>query len=266
MSLQRLGDSKGGIAVGVVGGLIVLGLAATFLGLAGAAAVIFGLVYGARRGMYALKGEPYRPLLGPGKGPEYSHQDVDTGSDAASVKAVLKRYLQTNGVSKYARAGINALESADRKAANFRAVLDSKFQNGSLTWNKFASAASMTQEAVLRNCAELANAIQVFDHANYKSLEQTLRRSTFRRDATLSSTQEEQFRLLQAKLGEMESICNANDKVLLELDKLQVELDKLDDADSSAESERLINEIQTLIDETKYYKQGLEDLDKRTEN
>ncbi len=249
--------------MGVVGTLALLGAVATFLGLAGGAAIIFGLIYGARRGVYALKGEPYRPLLGPGKGAEYAHQDVDNGSDVASVKAVFKRYLQASGVSKYARAGMNALDGADRKAANFRAVLDNKFQNGSLTWEKFAVAATMTQEAVLRNCAELANAIQVFDHANYKSLEQMRRRSTFRRDSDLSSTQEEQYRLLQVKLGEMEAICNKNDQMLLELDKLQAELDKLDDAGSSAESERLIAEVQTLIDETKYYKQGLEDLDRQ---
>lgn len=245
----------------VLGALLLLTVVSGFLGIAGVGALAFGLFYGARRGVYALKGEPYRPLLGPGKDQEYQHQDVDTGADSVSVKAILKRYQQTSGVGKHARDGLTVLESSERKAANFYSVLDAKFQPGSITWNKFAGAATTAQEAVLRNCAELANDIQVFDHADYKRLEQARRRSTFRSDAQLDSTQEEKYRLFNVRLGEMEALNKSSEKMLLELDKLAAELDRLDDAGASAESERLIAEIRTLIDETKYYKQGLEELD-----
>ena len=101
--------------------LLVIAAMAVFLGLAGSAALIFALIYGARRGVYALKGEPYRPLLGPGKDNEYQHQDVDSGANADSVKAVFKRNLSVKGTGPYARSGMEALSSAERKAAIARA-------------------------------------------------------------------------------------------------------------------------------------------------
>ena len=250
-------------AVGVMGGLILLTFIAGFLGLAGTVAVLGGLAYGVRRGVYALKGQPYRPLLGSGSQPAYEHQDVDAGATADSLKSVFRRYLQASGVGPYARAGMDALDSAERKAANFRVVLDNKFQPNSITWSKFSSAGTTAQEAVLRNCAELANEIQLFDHTDYRALEQARRRSRFRSDSQLSETQIEKYHMFDAKLDEMKQLCDTNERILLELDKLGVELDKLDDAGSSAESERLVEEIRTLIDETKYYKQGLEDLDSK---
>lgn len=239
--------------------MLLLAIIAGTVGITAAGAAIFGLVYAARRSAYALQGRPYQPLLTAGNG--YEHQDVDAGADEASVRAVFKRYLQTSGVARFARTGITALDSADRKVANFRAILDSKFQPGSITWDKFSVAASATQEGVLRNCAELANAIQAFDHADYRRLEQMRRRSLFIPGATLDATQEEQWRLLQVKLSQMQAIENANERLLLELDKLSAELDKLDDAASNSESERLVEEIRQLTEETKYYKQGLEAMD-----
>ena len=241
------------------GAMILLAIIAGTVGVTAVGAAIFGIAYAARRSAYALQGKPYRPLLTAGNG--YEHQDVDNGADEASIRSVFKRYLQTSGVTKYARTGITALDSADRKVANFRAILDTKFQPGSITWDKFSVAAAATQEGVLRNCAELANAIQAFDHADYRRLEQMRRRSLFIANAKLDATQEEQWRLLQVKLSQMQAIESANEKLLLELDKLSAELDKLDDAASSAESERLVEEIRQLTEETKYYKQGLEAMD-----
>ena len=240
--------------------MVILAILAGTIGITVTGAAVFGLIYAARRSAYALKGEPYRPLLTSGSG--YEHQDVDNGADEATVRAVFKRYLQTSGVAKYARMGITTLDSADRKAANFRAVLDNKFEPGSLTWDKFSVAAATAQEGVLRNCAELANAIQSFDHADYRRLEQLRRRSLFVAGAQLDATQEEQWRLYQVKLSQMQALESASEKLLLELDKLTAELDKLDDAASASESERLVEEIRQLTEETRYYKQGLENMDR----
>lgn len=242
-----------------MGALIVLAVVAGTIGITAAGAAIFGIAYAARRGAYALKGEPYRPLLTSGSG--YEHQDIDSGSDEASIRAVFKRYLQTSGVAKFARTGITTLDSAERKAANFFAILDSKFEPGSITWSKFSVAAQAALEGVLRNCADLANAMQSFDVTDYRRLEQLRRRSLFISNAKLDATQEEQWRLYQVKLSQMQAIQNSSEKLLLELDKLAAELDKLGDIGASAESERLVEEIRQLTEETKYYKQGLEAMD-----
>ena len=247
--------------MGAAGALILIAVVSAFLGIAGAGAVLFALIYGGRRAVYALKGEPYRPLLGPGKDAEYKHQDVDAGADESSVRNILRANLQTAGCGKYARQGINALDSADRKTASFEAILGNKFTPTSITYAKFAGASSTTKEGVLRACAELANAIQTFDHADWKRLEQYRRRSAFRSDYRLDDTQIEQYHLLESKLDEMGEIIGRAEKILLELDKLAVELEKLDDAGSSDESERMIEEIRTLADETKYYRKKLDEMD-----
>ena len=242
--------------------LLVIAAMAVFLGLAGSAALIFALIYGARRGVYALKGEPYRPLLGPGKQNQYQHQDVDSGSNSDSIKSIFRRNLNVKGVGPFARSGMEALSGAERKSANFRAVLDNKFEPGSITWQKFAGAADATSQAVLRNCAELANDIQLFDYEDFSRSERARRKATYRSDApVLQTTQIEKQSLFHTQMVEMQAICDRNDKLLLELDKLAAELDKLGDIGASAESERLVEEIRQLTEETKYYKQGLEAMD-----
>ncbi|MBQ9042629.1 MAG: hypothetical protein IJ111_07410 [Eggerthellaceae bacterium] len=247
--------------MGIVGTLALLTVLAGVVGIGTAAAIIFGIVYATRRGYYALKGEPYRPLLQSGQQKEVKLLEAGSATDEASVRSILKRNMQTSGAGQYARAGLDALDGADRKAASFHAVLDAKFQPSSITWAKFAGASDGTKEAVLRTCVELANAIQMFDHTDYRRLEQNMRRARFNSKYQLDATQQEQYNLLQSKLGEMQALVTRCEKMLLELDKLAIELNKLDDAGGSAESERLIEEIRALSEETKYYKDKLDNMD-----
>lgn len=229
-------------------------------------AIIAGLAWGVRRAVYAIKGEEYRPLLGDKTQHEYEHQDVDAGATADSIRNVLRRYTRAVVVGKRAQAGIAALDNAKRKAAAFRAVLDKKFQPNSLSWEKFAVAANMTEDAILRNCASLANRVQVFDRAGYQGArKQELghRSSTWRvqqggrvEAAIIDPAAAEKQRVLQAGLDEMDALLASNDRLLTELDKLTFELGKLTDADSTADGDRIVEEIRTLIDETKYYGQA----------
>ena len=234
----------------VVGGLA----AVTVVGVVGA------LAWGARRAYYAIKGEEYKPLFGGDKTKhEYEHQDVDDGATADSVMRVLKRYTNAKVVGQRARAGITALENMDRKTDAFYAILEKKFQKGSLSWEKFAVAADLTHDALLRNCAALANRVQVFDRAGYHSQQRELghRSSTWRArqegSAIVDPAAAEKQQVLQQGLDEMDALLAANDRLLTELDKLTFELGKLTDADSGADGERIVEEIRTLIDETKYY-------------
>ena len=63
--------------------------------------------------------------------------------------------------------------------------------------------------------------------------------------------------MLQAGLDEMDAILRSNDQLLTELDKLTLELGKLTDAEASADTEHIVDEIRTLIDQTQYYGQQL---------
>ena len=230
--------------------LAIAGVLAFGLG----AVVIAVVVYCLRRLFYAIKGEEYRPLFGNKTKHDYEHQDVDLGSNAESIKKVLQRYTRAVVVGKRAQAGLDALENCERKVAAFRAVLDKKFQPGSMSWDKFAVAADMTQDAVLRNSASLANRMQVFDRSGYQK-ERGHRSSTWRNNETANPESAEKQRVLQEGLDQMDALIASNDKLLVELDKLTIELGKLTDAESNADGERIVEEIRTLIDETKYYGQ-----------
>jgi len=231
--------------------LAIAGVLAFGLG----AVVIAVVVYCIRRLIFAIKGEEYRPLFGNKTKHDYEHQDVDLGSDAASIKKVLNRYTHAIVVGKRAQAGLDALDNCERKVSAFRAVLDKKFQPGSMSWDKFAVAADMTQDAILRNSASLANRMQVFDRSGYQK-ERGHRSSTWRRNEVSNPESEEKQRVLQEGLDQMDALIASNDKLLVELDKLTIELGKLTDAESNADGERIVEEIRTLIDETKYYGQA----------
>lgn len=237
-------------------------IASGIIGVAAVVAAVFGVVYGGRRIVYALKGEQYRPLLGPGKDDaEYEHQDLKAGADATSIRAILRRYQNTSPVERYARAGLNDMDACNRKTENLRGVLAAKFREGSLTWSKFSAGADYAYNGVMANCAMLANTLQVFDIQDYKRLQQQRRRATFRADAQLDEAQFEKLRLFQEKLDYMATITHANNALLLELDKLTEELNTLDNAGLNTRSERLLEEIRTLSDETKYYRTKLDEMD-----
>lgn len=235
--------------------LVGLAVVAGVIGVVGAAAIIFGIVWGIRRALYAIKGEEYKPLIGGRVSSyDYDHQDIDNGATSESIERVFRRYLRVETVGKYARDGLAAIENDRRKVANFYGVLESKFPQSSLSWGKFSVAAEATHDTILRNCAALANHIQLFDFVEYRRVERAHRVSRYRQDAQPTDMQIEKYNLMHATLAQMDGIIESNEKLLLELDKLSAELGTLDNVDTSENSERIVEEIRTLIDETKYYK------------
>lgn len=245
-----------GTMEGLFGILMGLAVVTGVVALVLVAVIVAGIAWGIRRAVYAIKGEEYKPLLGDKTKREYEHQDVDAGATAESIANVLRRYTRAIVVGKRASAGLAALENDKRKCAAFHAILEKKFQPGSLSWDKFAVAADMTHDALLRNCASLANRVQVFDRAGYQKKELGHRSSTWRKEGELlDPAAAEKQRVLQAGLDEMDALLASNDRLLTELDKLTFELGKLTDAEASADSDHIVEEIRTLIDETKYYSQ-----------
>lgn len=236
---------------GFLSGILVV---AAIVGVIILVLVIFAIIYIVRRVMFAMRGEDYVPLFKfKKKQRPYEHQDVDAGSTADSISDVLRRYQQNEMVGIYARKALSNLSDMDRKTAYLHSVLDAKFQRNSLSWEKFAVAADSTEKAILRNCSALANRVQTFDSAEYKRLERADRLAERGRGPMLDTTDAEKHALMRSVVADMEAIEQSNAQLLLELDKLSAELGKLADADTSEKSERIVEEIRTLIDETKYY-------------
>lgn len=240
-------------ALGIGEFLIGLAVVTGIFALAVVGVIVGGIAYGIRRARYAFKGESYKPLLGSKKQREYEHQDLGAGATAESISRVLKDYARTDVVGRYAQAGLASLENEERKVDSFTAILDSRFQPHSLSWEKFAVAADATHEAVLKNCASLANRVQVFDHEGFRRIERTRRSISYRTGEKRDPTIPERQRLFQASLSDMDAILLSNDKLLLELDKLTAELGKISNEATTENGDRIVEEIRALAEETKYY-------------
>jgi len=218
-------------------------------------AAAFGIFYAGRRLYYALKGEEYVPLITPKKVP-YKHMDVDTGTSAHDIDDVLRRYANLDIVGKYAKKARHTLDSTTRRCDGFFAVLDSKFQEGTMSWDKFAVAADSAKQAILHNCAKIANTVQLFDREEYRRLSRLYKTSAQQGASTTTALENKKWWLMQQDLRNMDAIIVANDQLLFELDKLTAELNKLKSVDDTGAGDRLLEEIRTLIEETKYYQQA----------
>lgn len=230
-------------------------LTASAVGFAGFLTAACATFYGVRRLIYAAKGEPYVPLLQSSRKRNVKYLDAGAGVKPEEVTRILRRYLNADMMGSYAKAGLSALEQEKVKSEAFESTLDSKFAPGSISWEKFASAGSGVHEAVLHNCITLANRIQSFDVNEYRNVERAFKRTPWGRGMQPTAAQSERRELYRKQIGEMNALLVANENLLLELGRLTAELNKLDSIDAAETNSRLVEEIRTLIDETKYYSQ-----------
>ena len=60
--------------------------------------------------------------------------------------------------------------------------------------------------------------------------------------------------MYEANLDEMRTIVTANERLLTELDRFAIEMGRLESGANEQSNDRLLEEINTLVDETKYYR------------
>lgn len=188
---------------------------------------------------------------------EYVRLDPDNGDTSGDISKVMRRYVGDSAVGKYAQGVIDVLDSAEIKHRSLFAELDSTFQRGSISWEKFAAPSHAALDAILCNSALLANRIQTFDTAAYLRLQNTMGTEWRRRDDITNQTnqtREERWRLFKSTLASFDSMLETNECLLLELDKLLAELVTLTASSPTEDSDYIIEEIRRLVDEAKYYK------------
>ena len=222
----------------VIGGMLVFALIVFVL-------IVVLIVWAVRKAMAKAKTI--------GKAPEYQHVDTDGPVSTEQVVSILKKYTHRYAVGDLARAGINAIESADRKRDSFYAALDAKFQPETISWDRFAVGADSALSAIEKATAQLCNGIQSFDSDEYRRLEQNFK-SESATGVPHDPTQEERLGMLIGRLDGMREIVAGNERMLLEMDKLEAELVKLESTERSDRGDQILQEIRTLTEEMKYYK------------
>jgi hypothetical protein len=154
------------------------------------------------------------------------------------VIPVLEEYVDALYVGGIAADALEQVNSAHRKRSRLRKTISAQFAEGSLSWDKFFGLVDAAERTVLRNAALVANNVQSFDREGYAK---ALRRK------------DEQLDLYNQQLDHMREVIAANDSVLLELGKLELELSKLEAEDVFEDNNQTVEELQALIDNTRYY-------------
>lgn len=146
-----------------------------------------------------------------------------------------------------------ALEQMDRikkKNDTLLNVLNQRFDPTELSYKKFASVIQEVQKLFYLNVRSILNRLSVFDESEFESV-------MSQKPTPLSQE------LLQGKrnlynefLSFMKDSLGNNEEILLKLDKLLLEISRLDSFEpGDIENMPCMQEIDSLIKQTKYYKQ-----------
>ena len=184
---------------------------------------------------------------------KYEHLDATGDVDSYELTEVLKRYVSAPVVGEYASTAMDEIARADKKKKSLHDIVSGKFQKGTLSWDKFIAVIDSACQTVYKNAALLANRVQAFDVDEYRKVSKMIGSNAYKQDEIPDEVQEEQWKLLQNSLADMRGVVAANERLLLELDKFSIELGQLESASSSDQNNEMLEEIRTLVSETKYY-------------
>jgi hypothetical protein len=104
------------------------------------------------------------------------------------------------------------------------------------------------ERTILRNSALVCNYIQAFDQEEYTKVSKANKRSE------ANAHTDEQLELYNNSIEKMKEIVSANDRILLEMAKLEFELSELDADDTRESAGETVEELQDLIEETRFYR------------
>ncbi|MFQ8600059.1 MAG: hypothetical protein ACLSAP_05370 [Oscillospiraceae bacterium] len=111
-------------------------------------------------------------------------------------------------------------------------------RGATLSWARQASA--------VKNAASLYNRICIFDEAEYASFPN-------REDPIPDEIQKERMQLYQKNFDAAKEILALNEKILLKLDALAIELSSFETSANEEINSGILDEIEKLIQDAKYY-------------
>jgi hypothetical protein len=185
---------------------------------------------------------------------DYEYMDVEKGATPEHILQVMRDYVDDYVTGEYAQSVIDTLDTEEFRRKSLFSEIDNRFSRNSISWDRFASTAQEALDAVVRNCALLANRVQAFDATDYARMEQFYASGGFATNESPDPSRLQRWRILDETKREMDGIRTTNEKLLLELEKLSSELGKLTSVDYRDEDDRISEEIGRLVEETKYYR------------
>lgn len=168
-------------------------------------------------------------------------------TDLEKARDILKEY----GSSKYLKGmASTASEQVDRLLKcrmRLSGILDQRFTRGTMSWEKFHNVALSAEASATKNIVAMANRMQLFDEKEFARLKH------YREDDIPDDIQEEQLRLYQKNFEDIRAMIALNEKILLKLNTLTMEVSSSSSENNTDWNDGLLEEIERLISETKYY-------------
>ena len=148
-------------------------------------------------------------------------------------------------LGKTARAIALQADIIGNKINEARNAVNNRFANGSITWDRYMGVVESAADTALNNLDMMARRISVLDEKEYARLSNPLRSITHKEDVSgrLEFYQENK-QLIDKGISENEMMFNKLDKLTLELGK---------DDDGSARTDAVIEDIEEITGQVKYY-------------
>ncbi|WP_346657645.1 hypothetical protein [Paenibacillus sp. YPG26] len=145
---------------------------------------------------------------------------------------------------------LEQMERIRKKKAMIFNVLAQRFDQEELSFKKFASVTNEVEKLFFLNIRSILNRLHVFDESEFE-------RVMSQKGAKFSpELLKEKMHVYNDFLIFMQDSLETNEEIILKLDKLLLEISRLDSIDSGdIENMPCMQEIDSLIKQTKYYKQ-----------
>ncbi len=181
------------------------------------------------------------------KEPDRRPVTLEDVHDLDKAKDILRSHCEGRYFGSLARTAAGQLDRIFQCRQRLSGILEQKFTRGTMSFQKFDSVAAAAESSAIKNVVAMANRMRLFDEKEYARLQH------YREDDIPDDIQEEQLRLYQKNFDNVRSTIALNEKILLKLDALAMEISSSASSDDADLNNGLIEEIEHLIEETRYY-------------
>ncbi|MBR1634380.1 MAG: hypothetical protein IJ682_04860 [Lachnospiraceae bacterium] len=176
---------------------------------------------------------------------ERSFYTSDAIPDLGKAKEILSAF---HGMKYFGKLSDTAAGQIDRLFATLdRAdrAIGMKFEGGSMAHDRYRSTVEAARVAAIKNCAGMANRLQMFDEREYEALQH------YKEDDIPDEIQEKQIALYEKNMENVREAVAANEKLILALDEMSMKLTSADQAGSGDNA--ILEEIDKLTEQVKLY-------------
>ena len=132
-------------------------------------------------------------------------------------------------------------------------IVHQTFGAQSMTGQKYLSIINAAFDKIRANHQTMLRQMQAFDEQGYVRLAQMIQNGWHAYDNIDDIIQTEQLDLYEKQIEHMKDVLNDNERIFLFLEKLSLELQSMSSTKENQATIDLLNEIQSLIGDVKYY-------------